>query len=75
MTVPARLALAAALLCLIVACGGGAGGESTDPTASAAETQLASPALSETPDEQEGGITDVMREAAGLGARGALRAW
>ena len=69
MTVPARIALAAALLCLVVACGEGAGGESTDPTASAAsaaETQLSSPAISESSDEQEGGITDVMREAADL---------
>ena len=66
MTVPARLALAAALLGLIVACGGGSGGESAAPTASAAETELTSPALSESGDEQEGGITDVMREAADL---------
>ena len=69
MTVPARLALAAALLGLIVACGGGSGGESAAPTASAAsaaETELTSPALSESGDEQEGGITDVMREATDL---------
>ena len=66
MIVPARLALAAALLGLLVACGGESGGESADPTASAADPQLTSPALSESGDEQEGGITDVMREAADL---------
>ena len=66
MIVPARLALAAALLGLLVACGGDVRRRIGRSDRFGRETELTSPALSESGDEQEGGITDVMREAADL---------
>ena len=66
MTVPVRLALATMLLVLLVACGGGSGGDPADPTASASEPERGLIATPESEEEQQGGITDIMRQAADL---------